>query len=293
MSAPRDPDLIVADWLDEGPTRLPDQTRRAIAVDLRSTSQRRPQIWMPQRRPLMNPIARFAIAAVVIVVVIGGALYVFTPGQDRVGGPPAATASPSPRPSAPPSTSASPSSSPVALANQGFVYPGTYIPKFDPPLTFRIDREVEHNCAPGFTCRGSIDANLPAWIDLEFGQPRIEVHIFRVDKLDDPAEAGRLIDPPVDLAAWIASRPDLTVVAQQAVTVGGLAGTQLDVRTGSKGVEFGPITGVTDPGMGLGADDTARLIVVPVAGRQVLIMLRAEDGSIEEIQPLADSIVWR
>ncbi len=30
MSAPRDPDLIVADWLDDGPLRLPDQTRRAI-----------------------------------------------------------------------------------------------------------------------------------------------------------------------------------------------------------------------------------------------------------------------
>ena len=108
------------------------------------------------------------------------------------------------------------------------------------------------------------------------------------------ASAGAMaLYPDDDLAAWIASRPDLTVVAQKADTVGGLAGTQLDVRTGSKGVEFGPITGVTDPGMGIGANDTVRLIVVPVAGRQVLIMLRAEDGSIEEIQPLADSIVWR
>lgn len=246
----------------------------------------------------MNPIAQFAITAVAIVVVVGGALYVFAPGQGSVGGPPAATASPSssplpsPQATVMPSASATPSPSPVALANEGFVYPGTYIPQFDPPMTFTIDREVEHNCAPDFTCRGSIDANLPAWIDIEFGIPRIEAFIFRVDKLNDPTKAGRLINPPADLAAWIASHPGLTVIAQKAVTVGGLAGTQLDVRTGNKDVAFGPITGVTDPGMGLGANATARLTVVAVAGRQVLIMLRAEDGSVEEVQPLVDSIVW-
>jgi hypothetical protein len=160
-------------------------------------------------------------------------------------------------------------------------------------MTFTIAHEVEHNCAPDFQCRGSIDANLPAWIDIEFGLPRIEAFIFRVDNLNDPAKAGRLIDPPADLAAWIASHPGLTVIDQTAVTVGGLAATQLDVRTGNKDVRFGPITGVSDPGMGLGANAPARLIVVPVAGRQVLIVLRAEDGSVDEIQPLVDSIVWR
>ena len=244
----------------------------------------------------MNPIARFAFAAIAIVVVVGGALYLFAPGQGSVGGPPAATASPSSSPSpqatARPTASATPSPSPVALANGGFVYPGTYIPQFDPPMTLTIDREVEHHCEPGSRCRGSIDANLPAWIDIEFGGPRIEAFIFRVDKLNDPAKAGRLIDPPADLAAWIASRPGLTVIAQKGVTVGGLAGTQIDVRTGNKGVAFGPITGVTDPGMGIDANVTARLFVLPVDGRQVLIMLRADDGSLEEIQPLVDSIVW-
>jgi hypothetical protein len=292
MNVERDPDAILAAWLEEGPSALPEPTRRAIAVNARTTNQRRPPIWMPLRRPFMNPIARFAIAAVAIVVVVSGALYVFAPGQGSVGGAPAATSSASPRPTATPSASAAPSPSPVALANEGFVYPGTYSPQFDPPLTFSIDREVNHNCAPGFKCRGSIDANLPAWINIEFGLPRIEAHIFRVDKLNDPAKPGRLIDPPADLAAWIASHPGLTIIAQKAVTVGGLAGTQLDVRTGNKDVGFGPITGVTDPGMGMGANDTARLFVVPVAGRQVLIMLRAEDGSVEEVQPLVDSIIW-
>ena len=84
----------------------------------------------------------------------------------------------------------------------------------------------------------------------------------------------------------------MTVNARKAVQVGGLAATQLDIRTGDKDVSFGPIPGVTDPGLGLGANWTVRLFVVPVDGRQVLIMLHAEDGSVAELQPLVDSIVW-
>ena len=296
MTVRRDPDAILAAWLDEGPTGLPDSSRRAIAVNTRTTTQRRRLLWMPWRKPSMNIYARWAVAALAIVVAVGGALYVLAPGGSQVGGPPSQTASPAPSRSAAPTAqppTARPSPSVSILASEGFVYPGTYVPRFDPPMAFTIVHEVEHHCAPDFQCRGSIDANLPAWIDLEFGIPRIEAHIFRVDKLNDPAKAGRLIDPPADLSAWIASHPGLTVIARKVVTVGGLAATQLDVRTGSKAVGFGPITGVTDLGMALPANVAARLIVVPVAGRQVLIMLRAEDGSVEEIQPLVDSIAWR
>ena len=41
MNVERDPDAILATWLDDGPTRLPDGTRRAIGVATRSTDQRR------------------------------------------------------------------------------------------------------------------------------------------------------------------------------------------------------------------------------------------------------------
>ena len=40
MTTPRDPDAILAAWLDEGPTRLPTPTRRAIIIALPTTSQR-------------------------------------------------------------------------------------------------------------------------------------------------------------------------------------------------------------------------------------------------------------
>ena len=84
----------------------------------------------------------------------------------------------------------------------------------------------------------------------------------------------------------------MTVTAQTAVQVGGLAGTQLDVRTGNEDLSWGPIPGVTDVRQALGANWTARMFVVPVDGRQVVIILHAEDGSLTELQPLVDSIVW-
>lgn len=249
----------------------------------------------------MNPLARMAVAAVVIAVAIGGAVYVLAPPNGGVGGPPAAsptpTVSPSPRTTPTPlATAALPSPSPSVLANDGFVYPGMYVPQFDPPMMFTIDKEVEHNCAPGFRCRGSIDVNQAAWLGLEFGQPKIEVNVFRVDKVNDPAHPGTLIDPPADLATWIASRPGVTVVnPPKPVTVGGLTGTQFDLRIGSKDVPIGPITGITDFGLGLGANGTSRYIVVKVQGHQILIALGTQDpflASMAELHPLVDSIVW-
>jgi hypothetical protein len=105
MNVKRDPDAILAAWLEEGPGGLPEVTRRAIAVNTRTTNQRRRPIWELQRRPSMNPFARIAVAAIALIALIGGAVYVFGP-TGGVGGPPAAspspTSSPSPRATATP-----------------------------------------------------------------------------------------------------------------------------------------------------------------------------------------------
>ncbi len=311
MNVTRDPDAILAAWLEEGPTGLPEPTRRAIAVNTRTTTQRRQPIWMPRRRPSMNIYARWAIAAIAVVIAVGGAAYFLAPAGGGVGGTPTAVPSPSPSASASPAVTATPvpsvaslatpSPSPSVLAKEGFVYPGRYVPAFDPGLTFTIAHEVEHSCAPegiqaGFQCRGSIDANLPVWLNVEFGQPRIEIHIGRVDKVFDPKHPATLIDPPADLASWISKLPGVTVVtAPTTVKVGGLDATQFDV-TESKAVRIGPIPGVTDPpAFGFGPNYTIRLIVLPVHGHQVLIMLGTEDvfaPAMTELQPLVDSIVW-
>ncbi|MDQ6795279.1 MAG: hypothetical protein M3067_10775 [Chloroflexota bacterium] len=152
--------------------------------------------------------------------------------------------------------------------------------------------------------------DIPGWVDLTFeGDPPFDMHIFRVDKVEDPKHPTNLIDPPDDLAGWLASHSGLTLVApSKAVRIGGLDATQLDVRVGQKDVFFGPIPGVDNPlhshspdvgYFAVGARQVARLIVVAVGGRQVVLYMdvHAEGTvhrkeSLDALQPLIDSIVW-
>ena len=116
MTTPRDADSILAAWLEEGPNALPEPTRRAIAVNTRTMNQRRHLIWMPQRSHAMNPFVRIAAAAIVVVAVLGGAVYLLALGGG-VGGRPPASAAPSTTPSAAPS--AVPSPTPAVSAALG------------------------------------------------------------------------------------------------------------------------------------------------------------------------------
>lgn len=78
MTTPRDPDAILANWLEEGPERLPESTRRAIAVATRSTRQVRPDLSAPWRGTTMYRIAAIAAVAVIAIagkfIAIGGGL---------------------------------------------------------------------------------------------------------------------------------------------------------------------------------------------------------------------------
>ena len=455
MNTQRDPDAILAAWLEDGPSRLPDATRRAIGVATRSTDQRRRPTWASWRLPDMNSSARLAVAAIVVVAVGAAGFALLGPGLSgtgtRVSPAPSQSSSPVPTSSPvvtpspaltdisnwvsftstrygytishPPSwtataadkdstatalpvdapdssadhfidagasyqilvtsfavdlppgmafddwitsyytpkpgsaaacsnpptlqamtvdghpgtialndpcsdeeafvlvdgrihsfgiwrenqealfqaflstvqfpSGASASASPRTLASEGFVYPGRYVPAFGSRFSFTIDREVEHNCAPQFTCRGSIDVNTPTWLGLEFGQPAIDVNVVRLDKVYDPAHPGRVMDPPADLAGWIAARPGLGLVSQQVVRIDGISGTQLDLRVDTKDVTIAPIPGVTaPPAVAFPANAVTRVVVLTVNGHRILIITHAADGSLEELQPLVESITW-
>ena len=133
MTIPRDPDAILAAWLEEGPNRLPDATRRAIAVSTRTTRQSRLPDWLPWRALNLNGMTRTALAAVAVVAVVVGGLFVLRPGTDQpgsVGGPGSPVPSASPAPSASPFPSASPAPSasaipepPVGAMTQAFTSP--------------------------------------------------------------------------------------------------------------------------------------------------------------------------
>ena len=90
---PRDPDEVLAAWLDEGPTRLPGQTRRAIAVSLPTTPQRRSLVGRSWRSVPMSTFAKLGAGAAALAVLLAGGAFLLGPGRSAVGGP-AGTATP-------------------------------------------------------------------------------------------------------------------------------------------------------------------------------------------------------
>jgi hypothetical protein len=101
MNERRDPDTILAAWLDGGPTELPDITRRAIAAALPTTPQARRGPFAPWRFYPMNAFSRMAAAVLVAALALGGAVFLIGRSTPSVGGP-AATPSVPPSPTAPP-----------------------------------------------------------------------------------------------------------------------------------------------------------------------------------------------
>lgn len=109
MNPPRERSAVVAAWLEEGPTELPESTRRAIAVDVRTTHQSRRSTWFRWRFPPVDRLSLVALAAVAVMVLAVAGLAVSRPASEggNVGGPP-----PAPSTSDPPSPSEAPSPSP-------------------------------------------------------------------------------------------------------------------------------------------------------------------------------------
>jgi hypothetical protein len=101
MNATRDPETILTAWLDEGPSDLPDVTRRAILTALPTTRRARSGPFAPWRFSNMVIYPRIAAAVLVTVIAVGGAMFLL--GQRNPVGAPAPTATPaapSPTPSA-------------------------------------------------------------------------------------------------------------------------------------------------------------------------------------------------
>ncbi len=97
MTASRDPDKLIAAFLDEGQTDLPDRVFDAVRSDIQRTRQR--VVIGPWRQPNMNMFARVAVAAAAVVAV-GFAWVNFGPSQvgPGVGAQPTPTPTPSPQP---------------------------------------------------------------------------------------------------------------------------------------------------------------------------------------------------
>ena len=85
MSTERD--LVIAAWLDDGPSALPEETRRAISTAKRTIPQHRRGFGSPWRDTPVNGFTRPALVAAALVVAAAGGIYLLRPGQPSVGGP--------------------------------------------------------------------------------------------------------------------------------------------------------------------------------------------------------------
>ena len=97
MTAPRDPDVLIRAFLDEGQTDLPDRAFDAVRSDIHQTRQR--VVIGPWRERDMPIYARVAIAAAAVLAV-GLAWVNFGPPSNGIGTQPtpSPTATPSPQP---------------------------------------------------------------------------------------------------------------------------------------------------------------------------------------------------
>jgi hypothetical protein len=272
MTANVDPDRIVSAWLDEGPTELPDATRRAILTSLPTTSQARRGPFQMWRLTAGNAVPRLAAAALVAILAVGGALYLGR--QPAVGGP---NPSPTVAPSSPPATAS------VLTLREGRLAAGTYsTTAFSPTLRF--------NLGAGWS------ADFPDDLDeIALRRPNDDfLGITRVSNVVDP-KTKAVRPAPDDLIAWLTANPSFEWSGQPVpVEIAGLTGKMIEghVRAGLAATDtFAYPTG----NMHVIGGDRMRYYVLPLDGPDLTFVVRGLTDSgfranVEAIQVLFDSL---
>jgi hypothetical protein len=280
MTAHRDPDVVLGGWLDEGPTELPDATRRAIVVSLSMTTQtRRGREFRPWRLDLRQRLAPVAMAVAAAVLAVGAATYLLRPA---VVVDPAASGLPaSPGPSVDASPTAVPFG-PVPL-HEGLLGGARYFTtSFVPTLRFTLSQ--------GWTAPFKDDTD-----EIALDRRNHDfVGITRVSRVIDPS-THEPVPVPDDLVAWLVENPNFEW-SGPATTVE-IAGRPARLIEGR--VKAGPPeidTFAYDAGnMRILAGDQMRYYVLPLNGPDLTIVVagRTESGyadTLEAVQVLLDSL---
>ncbi len=206
--------LMVA-WFDDGPTVMPDRVATVVADRIGHTRQR--GRWRLERRLLdMNPFLKVgaAVAAVVLIAVIG---YNLLPARQGIGVP-GPTASPTPTPS------------PLALPD-GLLESRDYVGRAltGDPMTFIITAPKGWTGYGGFFIGGPQLSGPPSGIGISFNHdPQV---------VDDPCSqpvvspSPALSAPSIDeLVAALSARDDLQVSGVTDTVLAGYSGKRLDLQ---------------------------------------------------------------
>lgn len=270
MSTDRDVERIVRSWMGEGVTALPDRVLDLVLDQLPATPQRRAG-WLARRFPVMNSnIARFGVAAAVVVlaVIVGINLL---PGGGNHGGPPEPT----------PSASAEPTPSPQALSFEGnpVLTPGRY---FLSGFPVGVSFEIPALTAPAewLACSENVvEQEVCYWPTPEDLGGQLQFLIVTNVAADPCVPNVTLLDPPVgpsvdDLVTAISNLEGFgfDVTAPVDITIGGFSGKQITLHAPTDTLcdGFGAwSTELRTAGLGIGEINVVRII--DVNGVRVMI----------------------
>jgi hypothetical protein len=291
MSTDRDVTRIVRSWLEDGATALPDRVLDNVLDQLPATPQRRSR--RPARRfDEMNSALKFvvAVAAVVVLAVVGINLL---PRQGGIGG---SESSPSAPPSPTRSDAATPNPSGVALPD-GLLTPGTYVmvPCSAPPCTASEDSiHLTVDVPSGWS--GVAPAAI--WIAENAPPGGAAVGVgFGGDLPRDPCVTKDLIDTGTSVDGFanaIAAHPVLDATNPVDVSLGGYSGKYIDLLLPadlSSCPEFRP----WEPGIyAPGPNHQWHLWILDVAGTRVVVASMDYPGTSSqhraELQAMVESI---
>ena len=301
MTDDRSIERAARSWLEIGPTEAPERAVEAALLLIDTTPQERD--WhVPWRLPKMTTPARVASAAVIGVLVVGGALYTLAPGGSGPGGP-GATASPTPSP-VPSAAPASPSTAPSA----GAVFPSWYTDGGNGAGNLSAGSQTTRSFVPAFTFtvpEGWVNTSDEAgFFGLFPDTPANQDEFGRSDGLAQEIFLGPNDDPYFVCDAWEdnqgATAADIVAaaVANDAlattsvdVTIGGLTGKQIDVRVDPAWTESCP---GDPPGFDLGDGRTRTFLLDTPDGGVLMIAVNSmhaadHEAFLAEAMPIVES----
>jgi hypothetical protein len=217
MTSNRDIERVLDHWFAEHPVDVADRVLDDVAGRI-SRERQRPAWRAPWRDAAMNPLVKVgaAIAAVVLIAVIG---YNLLPASNTPVGGPGPTATPS-----------SPASSPIALPD-GRLEARDYIARAvaGDTMAFTITAPEGWSGFGGFFIGGpnTDPSGSPNGIGISFNHDPQVVADPCGPHDEDPTLADQSID---DLVAALSAREDLQVSGVTDTTLAGYSGKRLDLQ---------------------------------------------------------------